>query len=66
MTVENSVGRVTALNPHNGYTAATDIAKEVPCHRPRCGRTGTGEGPACRPAELMRPEIVAGSGAPAA
>jgi aspartate ammonia-lyase len=28
-TVENSVGPVAALNPHIGYTAATDIAEEA-------------------------------------
>jgi aspartate ammonia-lyase len=67
-TVENSIGLVTALNPHIGYTAATDIAKEA---------LATGRGvaelvlekgllPAGRLAELLRPEIVAGSGAPAA
>ena len=28
-SVENSIGLVTALNPHIGYTAATDIAKEA-------------------------------------
>jgi aspartate ammonia-lyase len=28
-TVENSIGLVTALNPHIGYTAATDIAEQA-------------------------------------
>jgi aspartate ammonia-lyase len=67
-TVENSIGLVTALNPHIGYTAATDIAKEA---------LATGRGvaelvqekgllPAERLQELLRPEVLAGSGAPLA
>ncbi|CAK7283046.1 aspartate ammonia-lyase (fragment) [Streptomyces misionensis JCM 4497] len=67
-SVENSIGLVTALNPHIGYTAATEIAKEA---------LATGRGvaelvlekgllPAGTLAGLLRPEIVAGSGAPAA
>lgn len=55
---------MTALNPHIGYTAATDIAKEA---------LATGRGvaelvlekgllPAERLAELLRPEVLAGSG----
>lgn len=62
-TVENSIGLVTALNPHIGYTAATRIAKEA---------LATGRGvadlvlekgllPADRLAELLRPEHVAGA-----
>lgn len=64
--VENSIGLVTALNPHIGYTAATDIAKEA---------LATGRGvaelvlekgllPAERLAALLRPEVVAGNGTP--
>ncbi|GGJ06213.1 hypothetical protein GCM10010121_015790 [Streptomyces brasiliensis] len=67
-SVENSIGLVTALNPHIGYMAATDIAREA---------LTTGRGvaelvlekrllPAETPADLLRPETVAGSGAPAA
>ncbi|MYR91722.1 aspartate ammonia-lyase, partial [Streptomyces sp. SID685] len=67
-SVENSIGLVTALNPHIGYTAATEIAKEA---------LATGRGvaelvlekgllPAGTLAALLRPEIIAGSGAPAA
>ncbi|MFJ7043274.1 aspartate ammonia-lyase, partial [Streptomyces sp. NPDC101112] len=63
--VENSIGLVTALNPHIGYTAATDIAKEA---------LATGRGvaelvqekgllPAERLQQLLRPEVLAGSGA---
>ncbi|MEW1635420.1 aspartate ammonia-lyase [Streptomyces sp. NPDC093801] len=63
-TVENSIGLVTALNPHIGYTAATDIAKEA---------LATGRGvaelvlergllPAERLTALLRPEIIAGTG----
>ena len=62
--MENSIGLVTALNPHIGYTAATDIAKEA---------LATGRGvaelvlekgllPAERLEELLRPEALAGSG----
>ncbi|MEW2085562.1 aspartate ammonia-lyase [Streptomyces sp. NPDC005283] len=66
-TVENSIGLVTALNPHIGYTAATGIAKEA---------LATGRGvaelvlergllPADRLAALLRPEELAGTGAAA-
>ena len=66
--VENSIGLVTALNPHIGYTAATDIAKEA---------LATGRGvaelvlekgllPAERLEALLRPEVLAGSGTPKA
>jgi aspartate ammonia-lyase len=66
--VENSIGLVTALNPHIGYPAATDIAKEA---------LATGRGvaelvlekgllPADRLQALLRPEVLAGSGAPQA
>ncbi|MFD9902792.1 aspartate ammonia-lyase [Streptomyces sp. NPDC059063] len=62
-TVENSIGLVTALNPHIGYTAATAIAQEA---------LATGRGvaelvlergllPADRLAELLTPERVAGT-----
>ncbi|MEU8827164.1 aspartate ammonia-lyase [Streptomyces sp. NPDC048636] len=61
-TVENSIGLVTALNPHIGYGAATSIAKEA---------LATGRGvaelvlekgllPPDRLAALLRPEEVAG------
>ncbi|MFD7505923.1 aspartate ammonia-lyase, partial [Streptomyces sp. NPDC059850] len=60
-TVENSIGLVTALNPHIGYTAATHIAKEA---------LATGRGvaelvlekgllPADRLAALLRPAEIA-------
>ena len=63
-SVENSIGLVTALNPHIGYTAATAIAKEA---------LATGRGvaelvlehgllPADRLADLLRPEEIAGTG----
>ncbi|NKE60801.1 aspartate ammonia-lyase [Lentzea sp. PSKA42] len=63
--VENSIGLVTALNPHIGYTAATAIAKEA---------LATGRGvaelvlekgllPAQTLADLLRPEVVAGTDA---
>lgn len=62
-SVENSIGLVTALNPHIGYTAATDIAKEA---------LATGRGvaelvlekgllPADRLAALLHPAEVANS-----
>jgi len=62
-TVENSIGLVTALNPHIGYTAATDIAKEALL-------TGRGVAELVLErgllnvetlVELIRPETVAGS-----
>ncbi|MGY0055875.1 aspartate ammonia-lyase [Streptomyces sp. LZ34] len=63
-TVENSIGLVTALNPHIGYSAATSIAQEA---------LATGRGvaelvlekgllPADRLAAVLRPEEVAGRG----
>ncbi|KFF99092.1 aspartate ammonia-lyase, partial [Streptomyces scabiei] len=63
-SVENSIGLVTALNPHIGYTAATDIAKEA---------LATGRGvaelvlergllSAETLADLLQPETVAGRG----
>ncbi|MFB6437119.1 aspartate ammonia-lyase [Streptomyces sp. NPDC056411] len=63
-SVESSIGLVTALNPHIGYTAATAIAQEA---------LATGRGvaelvlergllPADRLAALLRPEEVAGTG----
>ncbi|MGW6532379.1 aspartate ammonia-lyase [Streptomyces venezuelae] len=62
-SVETSIGLVTALNPHIGYTAATEIAQEA---------LSTGRGvaelvlekgllPAERLAELLTPERVAGA-----
>ncbi|MEU1132550.1 aspartate ammonia-lyase [Streptomyces sp. NPDC005900] len=62
-SVENSIGLVTALNPHIGYTAATEIAREA---------LATGRGvaelvlekgllPPERLAELLTPERVAGA-----
>ncbi|MFJ5712510.1 aspartate ammonia-lyase [Streptomyces sp. NPDC093105] len=67
-TVENSIGLVTALNPHLGYEAATTIAKEA---------LATGRGvaelvlekgllPADILSDLLKPEILAGSTAPTA
>lgn len=61
-TVENSIGLVTALNPHIGYTAATEIAQEAL-------RTGRGVAelalekgllPEELLAELLTPERLAG------
>ncbi|MGW5611246.1 aspartate ammonia-lyase, partial [Streptomyces sp. NPDC003753] len=61
-SVENSIGLVTALNPHIGYAAATEIAKEALA-------TGCGVAelvlergllPAETLADLLRPEVVAG------
>ncbi|QEU95931.1 aspartate ammonia-lyase [Streptomyces kanamyceticus] len=63
-SVETSIGLVTALNPHIGYTAATEIAREA---------LATGRGvaelvlekgllPPERLAELLTPERVAGTG----
>lgn len=65
-TVENSIGLVTALNPHIGYTAATGIAKEA---------LATGRGvaelvlekgllPPDRLKAVLRPEHVAGELSP--
>ncbi|QEV16874.1 MULTISPECIES: aspartate ammonia-lyase [Streptomyces] len=62
-SVETSIGLVTALNPHIGYTAATEIAREA---------LATGRGvaelvlekgllPPERLAELLTPERVAGA-----
>ncbi|MFF3643248.1 aspartate ammonia-lyase [Streptomyces sp. NPDC002564] len=62
-SVETSIGLVTALNPHIGYTAATEIAREA---------LSTGRGvaelvlekgllPPERLAELLTPERVAGA-----
>ncbi|QDQ15723.1 aspartate ammonia-lyase [Streptomyces spectabilis] len=62
-SVENSIGLVTALNPHIGYTTATAIAQEAL-------RTGRGVAeltlekgllPAERLAELLTPERLAGA-----
>ncbi|MFH8565402.1 aspartate ammonia-lyase [Streptomyces sp. NPDC017988] len=62
-SVETSIGLVTALNPHIGYTAATEIAREA---------LSTGRGvaelvlekgllPPERLAELLTPERIAGA-----
>lgn len=63
-TVENSIGLVTALNPHIGYTAATDIAKEALVSGRGVAELVLEKGllPAETLADLLRPEIVAGSG----
>lgn len=67
-SVENSIGLVTALNPHIGYTAATDIAKEALVTGRGVAELVLEKGllPAETLAGLLRPEIVAGSGAPVA
>src|SRR3954463_3370153 len=63
-TVENSIGLVTALNPHIGYTAATDIAKEALVPGRGVAELVLEKGllPAETLADLLRPEVVAGSG----
>jgi aspartate ammonia-lyase len=63
-TVENSIGLVTALNPHIGYTAATDIAKEALVSGRGVAELVLEKGllPAERLADLLRPEVLAGSG----
>ncbi|MBB6344014.1 aspartate ammonia-lyase [Nonomuraea muscovyensis] len=68
-TVENSIGLVTALNPHNGYTAATAIAIAIAKEALSTGRgvaelvLEKGLLPADRLAALSRPEEVVGAGA---
>ncbi|MER7378099.1 aspartate ammonia-lyase, partial [Streptomyces lanatus] len=63
-TVENSIGLVTALNPHIGYEAATDIAKEALSSGRGVAELVLEKGllPAEALADLLRPEVVAGSG----
>ncbi|MFE0173638.1 aspartate ammonia-lyase [Streptomyces sp. NPDC059002] len=67
-SVETSIGLVTALNPHIGYTAATEIAREAL----RSGRgvaelvLEKGLLPPERLAELLTPERIAGAGGCAA
>ncbi|MFJ2767261.1 aspartate ammonia-lyase [Streptomyces sp. NPDC087300] len=62
-SVETSIGLVTALNPHIGYTAATEIAREAL----RSGRgvaelvLEKGLLPPERLAELLTPERIAGA-----
>jgi aspartate ammonia-lyase len=65
-SVENSIGLVTALNPHIGYTAATDIAKEALVTGRGVAELVLEKGllPAETLAGLLRPEVLAGSGAP--
>ncbi|MGC0333789.1 aspartate ammonia-lyase [Streptomyces sp. SAI-170] len=67
-SVENSIGLVTALNPHIGYTAATDIAKEALVTGRGVAELVLEKGllPADRLAALLRPEVVAGNGSPLA
>ncbi|MEU7894116.1 aspartate ammonia-lyase [Nonomuraea sp. NPDC049152] len=62
--VENSIGLVTALNPHIGYTAATAIAKEAHSTGRGVAELVLEKGllPADRLAALLRPEEVAGAG----
>ncbi len=61
-SVENSIGLVTALNPHIGYTAATDIAKEALVSGRGVAELVLEKGllPAETLADLLRPEVVAG------
>ncbi|MDX3803222.1 aspartate ammonia-lyase [Streptomyces sp. AK04-3B] len=63
-SVENSIGLVTALNPHIGYTAATEIAKEALVTGRGVAELVLEKGllPAERLAGLLRPEVLAGSG----
>ncbi|MFD0279694.1 aspartate ammonia-lyase [Kitasatospora sp. NPDC127111] len=62
-TVENSIGLVTALNPHIGYTAATDIAKEALTSGRGVAELVLERGllPAERLTALLRPENIAGT-----
>ncbi|MER5729037.1 aspartate ammonia-lyase [Streptomyces sp. NPDC002138] len=64
-TVENSIGLVTALNPHIGYTAATAIAKEALATGRGVAELVLEQGllPAETLAALLRPEAIAGTGA---
>ncbi len=63
-SVENSIGLVTALNPHIGYTAATAIAQEALATGRGVAELVLEQGllPAERLAALLRPEEVAGTG----
>jgi aspartate ammonia-lyase len=60
--VENSIGLVTALNPHIGYTAATGIAKEALATGRGVAELVLEQGllPADVLATLLRPENLAG------
>lgn len=62
--VESSIGLVTALNPYIGYTAATDTAKEALVTGRGVAELLLEKGllPAGRLADLLRPEVVAGTG----
>jgi aspartate ammonia-lyase len=64
-TVENSIGLVTALNPHIGYVAATDIAKEALVSGRGVAELVLEKGllPAETLTALLRPEALAGTGA---
>ncbi|MFG2826702.1 aspartate ammonia-lyase [Streptomyces sp. NPDC048434] len=63
-SVQNSIGLVTALNPHIGYTAATAIAKEALATGRGVAELVLEQGllPADRLAALLRPEEIAGTG----
>ncbi|GGT29307.1 aspartate ammonia-lyase [Streptomyces purpureus] len=63
-TVENSIGLVTALNPHIGYTAATSIAQEALTTGRGVAELVLEKGllPADRLATLLTPERLAGAG----
>lgn len=62
--MENSIGLVTALNPHIGYEAATGIAAEALATGRPVAELVLDRGllPAGTLAELLRPEAVAGPG----
>jgi aspartate ammonia-lyase len=67
-SVGNSIGLVTALNPHIGYTAATAVAKEALAAGRGAAEPVLEKGllPAEKLAGPLRPEVLAGSGAPLA
>ncbi|WP_438489359.1 aspartate ammonia-lyase [Streptomyces sp. S186] len=62
-SVQNSIGLVTALNPHIGYAAATAIAKEALASGRGVAELVLERGllPADRLAALLRPEEIAGA-----
>ncbi|MBO1337989.1 aspartate ammonia-lyase [Streptomyces sp. VRA16 Mangrove soil] len=62
-SVENSIGLVTALNPHIGYTAATAIAKEALATGRGVAELALEKGllPAEKLAQLLTPERLAGA-----
>ena len=62
-TVENSIGLVAALNPHIGYMAATDIAKEALASGRGIVELVLEKGllPSDTLIALLRPEVVAGA-----